>query len=95
MKGVVTHKNTGKVYFNAWSMDVKFEGRMSFGTLTHNAQPLFAPARLLLAFAASQAVGSEKNPCEKEKANLEAPVVGKPRPSNAAAMLVAQRKAAG
>lgn len=26
MKGVVTHKNMGKVYFNAWSMDVKFEG---------------------------------------------------------------------
>jgi hypothetical protein len=25
-KGVVTSKNTGKVYFNAWSMDVKFEG---------------------------------------------------------------------
>jgi len=26
MKGVVSHKNTGKVYFTAWSMDVKFEG---------------------------------------------------------------------
>jgi hypothetical protein len=26
MKGVVTHKNTGKVYFTAWSMDVKVEG---------------------------------------------------------------------
>ena len=25
-KGVVTSKNTGKVYFNAWSMDVKIEG---------------------------------------------------------------------
>ncbi|MCB1986336.1 MAG: DUF4150 domain-containing protein [Burkholderiales bacterium] len=25
-KGVVTSKNTGKVYFQAWSMDVKFEG---------------------------------------------------------------------
>lgn len=25
-KGVVTSTNTGKVYFNAWSMDVKFEG---------------------------------------------------------------------
>ena len=25
-KGVVTSKNTGKVFFNAWSMDVKFEG---------------------------------------------------------------------
>jgi len=26
MKGVMTHKNKGKVYFVAWSMDVKFEG---------------------------------------------------------------------
>jgi len=25
-KGVVTSKNTGKVYFNSWSMNVKFEG---------------------------------------------------------------------
>jgi len=26
LKGVITHKNRGKVYFNMWSMDVKFEG---------------------------------------------------------------------
>jgi hypothetical protein len=26
LKGVVTHKNMGKVYFNMWSMDVKIEG---------------------------------------------------------------------
>jgi hypothetical protein len=26
-KGVVTSKNTGKVFFNAWSMDVKIEGQ--------------------------------------------------------------------
>ena len=26
MKGVVTHKNTGKVFFTMWSMDVKIEG---------------------------------------------------------------------
>lgn len=26
MKGVMTHKNMGKVYFTAWSMDVHFEG---------------------------------------------------------------------
>lgn len=26
-KGVLTSKNTGKVYFNAWSMDVKVEGK--------------------------------------------------------------------
>jgi Domain of unknown function (DUF4150)/GHH signature containing HNH/Endo VII superfamily nuclease toxin 2 len=26
MKGLITHQNTGKVYFTAWSMDVKVEG---------------------------------------------------------------------
>lgn len=39
MKGVVTHKNTGKVYFNAWSMDVKVEGENVVRNLdltTHN-----------------------------------------------------------
>jgi hypothetical protein len=39
MKGVVTHKNTGKVYFIAWSMDVKIEGENVVRMLdmtTHN-----------------------------------------------------------
>jgi hypothetical protein len=39
MKGVVTHKNTGKVYFTAWSMDVKVEGEnvvRHFDLATHN-----------------------------------------------------------
>jgi len=39
MKGVVTHKNTGKVYFTAWSMDVKMEGENVVRMLdltTHN-----------------------------------------------------------
>lgn len=38
-KGVVTSKNTGKVYFNAWSMDVKVEGENVVRNLdltTHN-----------------------------------------------------------
>ncbi|WP_341317006.1 HNH/endonuclease VII fold toxin-2 domain-containing protein [Paraburkholderia sp. IMGN_8] len=38
-KGVVTHKNMGKVYFTAWSMDVKFEGEnvvRMLDTTTHN-----------------------------------------------------------
>src|SRR5947208_7261243 len=38
-KGVVTSKNMGKVYFNAWSMDVKFEGENVVRNLditTHN-----------------------------------------------------------
>ena len=39
MKGEVTHKNTGKVYFIAWSMDVKVEGENVVRMLdmtTHN-----------------------------------------------------------
>jgi hypothetical protein len=38
-KGVITSVNTGKVYFNAWSMDVKFEGENVVRNLdltTHN-----------------------------------------------------------
>jgi hypothetical protein len=38
-KGVITSKNMGKVYFNAWSMDVKFEGENVVRNLditTHN-----------------------------------------------------------
>ncbi len=44
MKGVVTHKNGGKVYFNAWSMDVKVEGEnvvrmMDLTTHNHGSMP--------------------------------------------------------
>src|SRR6266851_8268518 len=38
-KGVVTSKNTGKVYFSAWSMDVKIEGEnvvRHLDLMTHN-----------------------------------------------------------
>ena len=44
MKGVVTHKNTGKVYFSMWSMDVKFEGEnvvrhLDMTTHNHGSTP--------------------------------------------------------
>ncbi|MET0026896.1 MAG: PAAR-like domain-containing protein [Candidatus Thiodiazotropha sp.] len=38
-KGIITSKTKGKVYFNAWSMDVKFEGKnvvRSLDLTTHN-----------------------------------------------------------
>lgn len=43
-KGVITSKITGKVYFNAWSMDVKFEGEnvvrhLDLTTHNHGSQP--------------------------------------------------------
>lgn len=44
MKGVVTHQTTGKVYFTAWSMDVKAEGEnvvrhMDMTTHNHGSTP--------------------------------------------------------
>jgi len=48
MKGVMTHKNTGKVYFNAWSMDVKAEGEnvvrhLDLTTHNHGSMPTNTP----------------------------------------------------
>lgn len=47
-KGVVTSKNMGKVYFNAWSMDVKFEGEnvvrhLDLTTHNHASKPGNSP----------------------------------------------------
>ena len=47
-KGVVTSKNTGKVYFNAWSMDVKVEGEnvvrhLDITTHNHASMPGNSP----------------------------------------------------
>lgn len=43
-KGVITSTNTGKAYFNSWSMDVKFEGQnvvrhLDLTTHNHNPSP--------------------------------------------------------
>jgi len=47
-KGVLTSKNMGKVYFNAWSMDVKVEGEnvvrmLDLTTHNHGSQPGNSP----------------------------------------------------
>lgn len=47
-KGVITSKNMGKVYFNSWSMDVKFEGEnvvrhLDLTTHNHNPPPGNSP----------------------------------------------------
>jgi len=47
-KGVVTSKNTGKVFFKAWSMDVKFEGEnvvrhLDLTTHNHASDPPNSP----------------------------------------------------
>jgi hypothetical protein len=64
MKGVVTHKNMGKVFFNAWSMDVKVEGEnvvrmMDITTHNHASKPGNSPTWPYLdeaAFAAPKSV---------------------------------------
>lgn len=53
LKGVITHKNRGKVYFNAWSMDVKFEGEnvvrfMDLTTHNHASTPGQTPPMMYI-----------------------------------------------
>jgi hypothetical protein len=68
-KGVLTSVNRGKVYFNAWSMDVKFEGEnvvrhLDLTTHNHASKPGQTPP---WPFMDSMAVSQD--PCRKEKAN--------------------------
>ncbi len=67
-KGVITSKNKGKVYFQAWSMDVKFEGQnvdrhLDLTTNNHASMPGDTPP---WPFTDSTAIGSNE-PCKKEK----------------------------
>jgi hypothetical protein len=67
-KGVLTSVNRGKVYFNAWSMDVKFEGEnvvrhLDLTTHNHASQVGQTPP---WPFMDSMAVDTD--PCVKEKA---------------------------
>jgi hypothetical protein len=68
MKGLITHKNTGKVYFNAWSMDVKFEGEnvvrnLDLTTHNHASVPGDTPVWPYLDKAA---VDAGTGPCKDE-----------------------------
>lgn len=67
-KGVVTSKIKGKIYFNAWSMDVKFEGKnvvrhLDLTTHNHASKPGQTPP---WPYADSQTTPST-DPCAKEK----------------------------
>ncbi|MCI5130116.1 MAG: DUF4150 domain-containing protein [Candidatus Electrothrix sp. EH2] len=68
-KGVVTSVNRGKVYFIAWSMDVKVEGKNAVRHLdmtTHNhASPTTNTPPW--PYCDSMAAGTGQDPCEKEK----------------------------
>lgn len=72
-KGLVTSTNKGKVYFNSWSMDVKFEGEnvvrhLDVTTHNHASVPCNTP---VWPYIDDQARGKKKDPCaedrEKEK----------------------------
>lgn len=66
-KGVVTGTNRGKVFFKAWSMDVKFEGEnivrhLDLTTHNHMSDPPNSPP---WPYLDSMAIGTE-NPCSEE-----------------------------
>ena len=71
-KGVLTTVNGGKVYFNAWSMDVKFEGEnvvrhMDLTTHNHASPPGNTPTWPFLSGAAV----ADPNACDPEKEKLK------------------------
>ncbi|MDA7418774.1 DUF4150 domain-containing protein [Xenophilus arseniciresistens] len=73
-KGVVTSKNMGKVYFNAWSMDVKVEGEnvvrnLDITTHNHGSFPGNSPTWPYIDEAAF-AAGSD-HPCADTAAKLK------------------------
>jgi hypothetical protein len=75
-KGVITSKIQGKVYFNAWSMDVKFEGEnvvrhLDLTTHNHASAPGQTPPWPYMDSMAIDAAGKTDDPCAKEKQNEE------------------------
>jgi len=70
-KGVVTSKNKGKVFFNAWSMDVKFEGENVVRNLditTHNhASPPGNSPPMPTQDGVAPGKGGKKDPCKRDK----------------------------
>jgi hypothetical protein len=78
MKGVVTHKNTGKVYFTAWSMDVKVEGEnvvrmLDMTTHNHASLPGNSPPWPYIDEAAAPGITEA---CKEDKAKEEAACKG-------------------
>ncbi|KDR25346.1 Rhs family protein [Caballeronia grimmiae] len=66
-KGVVTSKNMGKVYFNAWSMDVKFEGEnvpRHLDITTHNHMSKTPGNTPPMPHISSMAMGMSAPKCE-------------------------------
>ncbi|MEY8689203.1 MAG: HNH/endonuclease VII fold toxin-2 domain-containing protein [Leptothrix sp. (in: b-proteobacteria)] len=77
-KGFVTSKNTGKVYFNVWSMDVKFEGEnvvrnLDLTTHNHASFPGDTPTWPYLSKAS---VANPKGACAAEVKKIETACAG-------------------
>ncbi|BCG65706.1 MAG: hypothetical protein methR_P3558 [Methyloprofundus sp.] len=73
-KGVITSKNKGKVYFQAWSMDVKVEGKnvdrhLDMTTNNHASMPGDTPPWPFMDSMAIDAAGNTDDPCAQEKKN--------------------------
>jgi hypothetical protein len=72
MKGVITHTNMGKVYFNMWSMDVKIEGEnvvrhLDITTHNHASFPGNSPTWPFL----DEMAFSGSGPCKDIAADLK------------------------
>jgi Domain of unknown function (DUF4150) len=85
MKGVVTHKNTGKVFFNAWSMDVKFEGEnvvrmLDLTTHNHGSVPGNSPPYIYTDEVAV-ALQQPPNQCDELSKTLDATMTEELPPS--------------
>lgn len=68
-KGLINSKNSGKVYFNSWSMDVKFEGEnvvRHFDLTTHNHACSPANASIPWPFV-DNASAAVKKACKKDQ----------------------------
>lgn len=88
-KGVVTSKNMGKVYFNSWSMDVKFEGENVVRHLdltTHNhasppgQTPPFPETEGMAAGVITVRCDKEWTPCQKAQARAKVDEMNKKCP---------------
>jgi hypothetical protein len=70
-KGLITSTNMGKVYFNAWSMDVKFEGENVVRNLdltTHNHNP--SPGNTATwPYLDAAAMSDPDHPCVEDQVN--------------------------
>lgn len=81
-KGLITSKNMGKVFFNMWSMDVKFEGEnvvrnLDLTTHNHASMPGNTPT---WPYLSKMAVAKDQGPCKDEIKQEKKACEGKPDP---------------